>query len=125
METDLNPTIRRLCIRVMDDLIERPMSMIISEKEKFGEGPLSQIRQELNSKRYVSFSSWEKAVLDVFREKKISDDEVLRDCAYEMEQFFMKKCTLVRELSQCHFKDLLQEISDSLVEISPTEAPAE
>lgn len=125
METDLNPTIRRLCIRVMDDLIERPMSMIISEKEKFGEGPLSQIRQELNSKRYVSFSSWEKAVLDVFREKKISDDEVLRDCAYEMEQFFMKKCTLVRELSQCHFKDLLQEISDSLVEISPTEAPPE
>ncbi|EAX98595.1 hypothetical protein TVAG_090830 [Trichomonas vaginalis G3] len=119
MDSELNPTIRKLAINVMDDLLARPMILILSEREKYNDGPLSQIRQELTNKKFPNISAWEKAVVDVFRDKKFSEDEVLRDVAYEMETYFNQKCELLNELSAFHFKDLLQNISDTIKENNP------
>ena len=114
MDIELNPTIRKLCIEVMDDLIDRPMSLIISDREKFGDGPLSQIRQELSHKKYPSVISWQKEVMSVIADPKFEDDEILKDISDELQKYFNKKCSFLECLNACHFKDVLMDVTNTL-----------
>ena len=117
MDNELNPTIRKLCIQVMDELICRPMSLIISEREKYGDGPLSQIRQDLSHKKFSSLITWQKAVLNILTDPRFQNDEILKDVSEEMQKYFTKKCIFLENLNACHFKDILSEVSTTIKEI--------
>ena len=117
MDNELNPTIRRLCIQVMDDLIDRPMSLIISEREKYGDGPLSQIRQDLTHKKYSSLSAWKRAVRNILEDPRFQSDPVMKDVSEHMQSYFNKKCVFLENLNDCHFKDILTDVINTIKEI--------
>lgn len=101
----------------MDDLIGRPMSLIISEREKYGDGPLSTIRSELTHKKYSSIFAWEKAVTNVLADPRFETDEVLKDISKDMQDYFRKKCEFLEDLNACHFKDILTDVSKQVKEL--------
>lgn len=112
----MNPAISKLASRLMDKMINRSLSLVISEREKFGDGPLSIIQKDIDRNKYQNITAWKDAVLKVF-EVSVDDSEVVKEVKEEYTDYFNKRYMYIQRLDSNCFKDMLTEISKDVKEL--------
>lgn len=112
----MNPAIARLASKLMDKMINRSLSLVISEREKFGDGPLSLIQKDIDRNKYQNITAWRDAVLKVF-EINVDDSDVVKEVKEEYTFYFNKRYLYIQRLDSNCFKDMLTEISKDVKDL--------
>lgn len=114
------PSLRALAAEVMDKLILRQTSLIISDPRNGGINTFQGVREKILKKRYGRFVEWKDDVLNILNTIKTNMKEstpLVVDICDDFEMEFLKKYEELERLSMFMFKDELKSIADEMREL--------
>ena len=103
-------SLRKMAIDVMDKMILRPVTILVSDPRNGNINTFQGIRDKLIRKKYAFLSNWKDDVLKVFSVARNSNDPLINDICTELEQFFTKKYNILEEFSEFKFRDALARL---------------
>lgn len=103
-------SLRKMAIDVMDKMILRPVTILISDPRNGNINTFQGIRDKLMRKKYAYLANWKEDVMKVFAIARSSNDQLINDICTELEQFFNKKYSILEEFSEFKFKDVLSRV---------------
>ena len=123
------PSLRTMAIDIMDKMILRPVSMLVSDPRNGNINTFQGIRDKIIRKKYLLLANWRDEVLKVFSIARESNDPLINSICTEFEQFFNKKYGVLEKFSQFKFKDCLVDLLQSegleIPELPQEEIPVE
>ncbi|OHT03654.1 hypothetical protein TRFO_28915 [Tritrichomonas foetus] len=118
------PALRKTSIEIMDKIILRPVSILISDPRNGNINTFQGIREKLSKKKYSFLANWRDDVLKVFTTARSTGDQNIIDICAELEQYFMKKYSVLEKFSEFKFRDVLAKlINYEIPEEIPEELP--
>ena len=104
------PALRKMAIDIMDKMILRPISMIISDPRNGNINTFQGIREKLSKRKYAFLNNWKEEVMKVFTIAKAADDQLVNDICSELELFFLKRYNVLEQFSEFKFKSCLENL---------------
>lgn len=114
------PSLRTLAAEVMDELILRQTSLIISDPRNGSQNTFQGIREKILKKRYIKFSEWKDDFLNILsttRMNMIESNPLIVDICDDYEKEFLKKYEILEKMSLFMFKDVLSNIANEIREL--------
>jgi hypothetical protein len=116
--------LRALALEVMDQMILRQASSLVSDPRNGTVNTFQGVREKLLKRKYGLFPEWREDVMRVFQSARSKDDALITDVCADLERFFEKKYRTLLELSEFKFKTALSRIAEELGKIA-ADAPAD
>lgn len=111
------PALRQMAIDIMDNLVSRPASSIISDPRNGSQNTFQGIRDKLYKKKYSLLAEWSNDMGAVFSAAKATEDPLIIDIANELQEAFNKKYALLEQFSNFKFKSAITSVLNEISEI--------
>ena len=116
-EGGFTPALRQMAIELIDEIVARPVTSVISDPRNGAINTFQGIREKLAKKKYNLLNDWKNEVEAVFNASKNSSDPLVQDVANEISQYFNKKYAVLEEFSRFQFKTAISKIVDDIEQI--------
>jgi len=110
------PALRQMSIDLMETLINRPSSLVISDPRSNGI-TFQSIRDKIMKKKYSNLEEWKKDMIDLFEKAHNSTDSIHQDVSEELKKTFMKEYQLLDDLSHFKFRTAMTSVVKEIEEI--------
>lgn len=110
-------SLRVLALDVMDQLIARPASVLVSDPRNGNLNTFQGIRERLAKKKYAVFGEWREEVMKVIQAARAGENELIVDACDELEKYFEKRYRTLAELSEFRFQTALVRVVNELEDI--------
>ena len=110
------PALRQMSIDLMETLINRPSSLVISDPRSNGI-TFQSIRDKIMKKKYSNLEEWKKDMIDLFEKAHNSNDYIHQDVSEELKKAFMKEYELLDDLSHFKFRTAMTSVVKEIEEI--------
>lgn len=107
-------SLRVFSLNLMDKLIRRPASIIISDPRNGSQNTFQGVREKLIKKKYAAFVDWKEDVLKVIQSSRGSEDPLVINVCDDFEAHFLKEFAVLQELSEFRLKNALTRVADEL-----------
>ena len=108
------PALRALSIEVMDNLILRPTSVVISDPRNGGFNTFQGVREKIDKKKYSKLLDWKEDMIRIFANARASEDPLVLGICDDFEARFLKKFQTLESFSNFQFKECLTNVLDEL-----------
>ena len=113
-ECGWTPALKQMAIDIMDEMLARPITSVISDTRNGALNTFQGVRDKLTKKKYANLEEWRTDVNNVFAAAQNSSDQLVKDIATEIEQFFQKKYAVLDEFSKFQFRTAISRIVDEI-----------
>ena len=110
------PALRQMSIELIDSLINRPASPVISEV-KPQTLSFQSIREKLTRRKYEKIADFKEDVLALFKQNIESGDDLKKDVAEDFQITFQEKIEEIEELSFFKFKTIMTRVAEEVDQI--------
>ena len=111
------PGLRQMGLDLLDKMILRPSSLVISDPRRGGINTFQGIREKLYKKKYNNVEEWKNEVLNVFTIAETSNNPLICDICAEMRGKFLKHYVLIEQLATFHFRDAVEDVYKEINDI--------
>jgi lipoate-protein ligase A len=112
--------LRALALEVMDRMILRHASSLVSDPRNGTINTFQGVREKLTKRKYTQFTEWRDDVMKVFQIARSKEDLLVNDVCTDLEQYFNKHYGMLLELSEFRFRTALTRVAEELNEIAQT-----
>ncbi|EAX84310.1 hypothetical protein TVAG_515910 [Trichomonas vaginalis G3] len=107
------PALHQIAIEVIDSLINRPASALISDPKEH-QITFQSVREKLSKKKYSTIEEWGNEIRLIFKKAKDTKEDLSIDVAEEFEIKFERKYQQIVELSHFKFKTATKRIVEDI-----------
>ena len=110
------PALKQMAIELLDEIMMRPISTIISDPRNGSLNTFQGVRDKLSKKKYSNLYEWKIDVLSVIS-NVLTEDPLVESICEEIKLDFLKKYLILEEFSLFKFKNSLGKIISNLESI--------
>ena len=102
--------LRCMASELMDKMISRPISFVISHPVEKGNVSFNVIKERITDREYEDLDAWRNEVHAVLKKARLDPDPSMNEICDELEQWFDKRFEFLKRLSVFQFKSIATEI---------------
>jgi hypothetical protein len=112
--------LRGLALEVMDRMIIRHASSLVSDPRNGTINAFQGVRKKLRKRKYTQFTEWKNGVMKVFQVAQSKEDILVNDVCADLGQCFNEYYAMLPELSEFRFRRALTSVAEELNETAQT-----
>lgn len=102
--------LRCMAGELMDSMISRPISFLISHPVEKGNVSFNVIKARIEDREYADLDEWERDVHAVLDKARLDPDPSMAEICDELRTWFDKRFKVLKQLSMFRFKTVAKEI---------------